>query len=102
MSVRQGNITTLCSDQTDSGDVIPPNEIVTLTGIVTEAIELAVEGKPEDGYTTMLAGLQRAVEIAAEGVEWGPELVQRWRIASRTSPIFRCSSPRYWLNAVPK
>jgi hypothetical protein len=32
-----------------------------------------------DGYTALLAGLKRAEEIAAEGVEWGPELVEKWR-----------------------
>jgi hypothetical protein len=61
--------------------VLPTNEIDTLTRTVTEAIDLAVERNPEDGYITMLAGLQRAEEIEAEGVEWGPELVKRWRLA---------------------
>jgi len=61
--------------------VLPPSEIDILTRTVTEAIDLATARRPEDGYTTMLAGLQRAEEIAAEEIEWGPELVHRWRMA---------------------
>jgi hypothetical protein len=52
-----------------------------LTMTVSDAIDLAAEGNPEDGYAVMLAGLERAEEIAAEGVEWGTELVSRWRTA---------------------
>ena len=65
----------------ESVDVLPTHEIDTLTLTVTEAIDLAAEGKPEDGYTALLAGLQQAEEVAADGVEWGKELVSRWRTA---------------------
>ena len=61
--------------------MLPTNEIDTLTMTVTEAINLAAEGKPEDGYTILLVGLQRVEEIATEGIEWGRELVERWRTA---------------------
>lgn len=61
--------------------MLPTNEIDTLTMTVTDAIDLAAEGNAADGYTALLAGLQRAEEIAEEGVEWGPELVERWRTA---------------------
>jgi hypothetical protein len=61
--------------------VLPTHEIDMLTTTVTEAVDLAVEGKPEDGYTKLLAGLQHAEETAAKGEAWGTELVFRWRIA---------------------
>ena len=51
--------------------MLPTHEIDTLTTMVSEAIDLATEGKPEDGYAAMLAGLQRAEAIAAQGIEWG-------------------------------
>jgi hypothetical protein len=59
--------------------MLPTNEIDTLAMTVTDAVDLAVEGKLADGYSELLAGLKRAEEIAAEGVEWGPELVHWWR-----------------------
>jgi hypothetical protein len=59
--------------------VLPTNEIDTLTMTVTDAIDLAAEGHLADGYAALLAGLKRAEEIAAEGVEWGPELVEWWK-----------------------
>jgi hypothetical protein len=36
-----------------------------------DAVDLAVEGKIEDGYSVLLALLQRAEESAARRVEWG-------------------------------
>jgi hypothetical protein len=61
--------------------VLPTKEIDTLTMTVTEAIDFAAEDNVADGYTALMAGLQRAREIAEEGIEWGAELVGRWRLA---------------------
>jgi hypothetical protein len=61
--------------------MLPTSEIDTLTMIVTDAIGLALESNVADGYTALMAGLQRAEESAEEGVWWGPELVARWRLA---------------------
>ena len=59
--------------------MLPTHEIDTLTMTVTDAVDLAAEGQLADGYTALLAGLKRAEEIAAEGVEWGEELLEKWQ-----------------------
>ena len=61
--------------------MIPTNEIDTLTMTVVDAIDLAADGQLADGYAALLAGLHRAEEIAEEGIEWGQELADRWRLA---------------------
>jgi cation diffusion facilitator CzcD-associated flavoprotein CzcO len=61
--------------------MLPTNEIDTLTMTVTDAIDLAAEGKVADGYACLLWGLHRAEDIAAEGIEWGAELRGRWQAA---------------------
>jgi hypothetical protein len=48
---------------------------------VTDAVDLVAEGRLADGYAALLAGLHRAEEIAEEGIDWGPELADRWRLA---------------------
>ena len=61
--------------------MIPTSEIDTLTMTLTEAIDLALEGSLADGYTALMAGLQRVEENAEKGAEWGTALVARWRLA---------------------
>jgi hypothetical protein len=69
--------------------VIPRNEIDTVLPTVDEAVELAEEGKAADGYTALLAGLERAREAGEDGEPWAGELVgrwgQRWRQGGRTT-----------------
>jgi hypothetical protein len=48
---------------------------------VDEAVELAGEGKAADGYTALLAGLERAREAEEDGEPWAEELVRRWNVA---------------------
>jgi hypothetical protein len=61
--------------------MLPTNEIDTLTVSVTNAVDMAREGRIADGYACLVWGLHRAEGIAAEGVEWGAELVTRWQQA---------------------
>jgi hypothetical protein len=61
--------------------MLPTHEIDTLTMTVTDAIDLAAEGKVADGYACLTWGLHRAEDIAEEGIELGEELVSRWRLA---------------------
>ena len=61
--------------------MLPTNEIDTLTMTVTNAIDLAREGQIADGYAVLIWGLHRAEKIAAEGADWGAELVTRWQQA---------------------
>jgi hypothetical protein len=61
--------------------MLPTHEIDALTMTVTNAIDMAGDGQVADGYACLLWGLHRAEEIAAEGVEWGAELVTRWQQA---------------------
>ena len=58
--------------------MLPIAEIDTLTMTVLNAVDLAAEGKLTDGYTALLAGLERADELEEP---WAPELVARWRQA---------------------
>jgi hypothetical protein len=41
-------------------------------------VDLARDGDPAAGYQVLLAGLQRAEELYAEGLSWAEELVQRY------------------------
>src|SRR6059036_19246 len=59
--------------------MIPTTVIDTLAITVSDAVDLAAEGKLADGYAALLAGRRRAEEIAAEGVEWGEELLRWWQ-----------------------
>ena len=61
--------------------MLPSNEIDTLTMTVVDAIDLAANGQLAGGYAALLAGLHRAEEIAEEGIKWGAELADRWRLA---------------------
>jgi hypothetical protein len=58
--------------------LIPAEEAERLAAAVFDALELAHDGQPAEGYTVLLAGLARA-QAGAE--EWGPDLVERWEWA---------------------
>src|SRR5215213_7917456 len=63
---------------------------------VTDAVDLAAEGHLADGYAALDAGLKRAEEIAAEGVEWGLERWSGGRAPARTTATaMACSWRRY-------
>jgi hypothetical protein len=47
--------------------MLPTNEIDTLTMTVTDAIDLAAEGKVADGYACLVWGLHRAEGMVEEG-----------------------------------
>jgi hypothetical protein len=61
--------------------MLPTPEIDILTLAATNAIALANEGHLADGYSALLAGFERAQEIASVGEVWGEELVKRWQVA---------------------
>jgi hypothetical protein len=63
----------------ESGAMLPRQEIDILTMTATQAVELAKEGHLSDGYSALLAGFERAQEIASVGEVWGEELLSRWR-----------------------
>lgn len=65
---------------TDSPARIPRVELDTLVMTATDAVDCALAGEVADGYTALLAGLERAREIS-EGEPWGPALITRWQIA---------------------
>jgi hypothetical protein len=48
--------------------MLPDHEVDTLTIAVTDAVDLAPEGKLADGYSALAARLKWAEAIAADGV----------------------------------
>lgn len=61
--------------------MIPDGEIVNFLQTIFEAQDLGGMGQFAVGYETLVAGLERAREIAESGPPWAPELVSRWGIA---------------------
>jgi hypothetical protein len=61
--------------------LLPPHELTTLLMTITEAVDLARGGDVASDYTSLMAGLERAQDIAADGVEWAAELAERYRQA---------------------
>lgn len=60
---------------------IPHHELDTFLLTVNGAVELAEEGQAAEGYSALLAGVERAREAAEVGEPWGGELVRRWQDA---------------------
>ncbi len=60
---------------------LPRPELDTLLLTISEAVDLAEEGKAADGYQALLSGLRRAAEAAEGGEPGGQELARRWQEA---------------------
>jgi hypothetical protein len=54
---------------------LPRNELTSLLIAVADAVDHAHRGELADGYTLLLAGLQRARKAQADREPWGEELV---------------------------
>jgi len=60
---------------------LPDHELNTFLTTVADAVDVAREGDPAEGYTAPLAGLHRAREAEADGEVWAGELGTRYRDA---------------------
>jgi len=49
--------------------------------VIGESVELAILGRPADGYCALLGGMHRAQNAQHAGEPWGDELVGRYREA---------------------
>lgn len=58
--------------------MMPDHELSAFLMTVTQAVDLARDGAPAAGYEVLLAGLQRAEGLHAEGLSWAEELVGRY------------------------
>jgi hypothetical protein len=61
--------------------LIPLIEMDLFADVIQDAISLATEGRLSDGYTGLLVGVERALELHVAGEPWAPELLARWRAA---------------------
>jgi hypothetical protein len=59
---------------------LPADQVDALNGAVTEALDLAHQGRTAEGYALLVEGLVRAREAAAE--PWAAERVGRWETAA--------------------
>src|SRR4051812_32862287 len=58
---------------------IPRAELAALGTTIARADTLAAEGRVDQGYHCLVAGLQRAEEARAAGSPWARDLVGRWQ-----------------------
>jgi hypothetical protein len=58
--------------------MIPSHELSAFLMTITDAADLARDSDPTAGYELLLAGLQRAEELHAEGVSLAEERVGRY------------------------
>jgi hypothetical protein len=61
--------------------MIPTVELDLFTDVLEDAIRLAARGQLSDGYTGLLVGVERALELHLAGEPWAPDLLARWRVA---------------------
>jgi hypothetical protein len=61
--------------------MLPIDQFNTFTTELSQAHDLADAGRVEEGYTLLLLGLRRAEKANEEGMDWGKELVRRYRDA---------------------
>jgi hypothetical protein len=61
--------------------MIPRMEIDLLSDAVEDAIHLATRGQLSAGYTGLLVGVERALELHLAGEPWARDLLNRWRAA---------------------
>ena len=57
----------------------PREELLGVEVRVELAIVMADEGYPGEGYSSLLAGLGRALQLSEAGEVWGPDLVAQYR-----------------------
>lgn len=57
----------------------PQKELLGLEARVQLAVVMASEGFPAEGYSSLLTGLGRALQICDAGEVWGPALVSQYR-----------------------
>jgi hypothetical protein len=65
----------------ETDTLIPALEIDLFADVVQDAVHLATEGRLGDGYTGLLVGVERALELHVAGEPWARELLARWRAA---------------------
>ena len=61
--------------------MIPRMETDLLADVVDDAIHLATRGQLSAGYTGLLVGLERALELHLAGEPWARDLLDRWSAA---------------------
>lgn len=57
----------------------PRKELLGVEVRVELAIQMAAKGYPDQGYSSLLTGLGRAMELSDAGEPWGPDLVSQYR-----------------------
>jgi hypothetical protein len=57
----------------------PLKELLGVEVRVELAIVMAAKGYPDEGYSSLLTGLGRAMELSDAGEPWGPDLVAQYR-----------------------
>jgi hypothetical protein len=61
--------------------MIPTVELDLFTDVLEDAIHLAAQGQLSDGYTGLLVGVERAIDLHLAGEPWARDLLARWRAA---------------------
>ncbi len=78
----------------ETQELIRSAEYKLLCRAVTEACGLQGEGKADAGYRCLHAGLDRALEYAADGMPWGAELAEAYATALSDYVRLRTSTQR--------
>lgn len=58
--------------------MLPPIEMRLLRGLSVQAVEMALDGYPAEGYTTLAEELGRVMALRDFGEPWGEELVGQY------------------------
>jgi len=78
------------SGTSDRADEVPADEVLLLKCIAVQAVGMAADGEPSDGYVHLLYAVGRVQGLRDGGQLWGEELVTRYRrVADEFAALYR-------------